>query len=290
MSTVSNDVSYPDTPPLAEHDLHDRLEVALLRVGALGVSTRERWRHDDLAAPYWRLYCNADPGARIHPRHRGPLPLEAKRRYLIPPWSHFASEGAVGVRHIYCHFEVHGLAGTLQRELFPYPLALRRDAGQEAALLAAGDLLAQRRAVGLDLACAFKAAVFTALGDLLASLPSIQQQRILVQIRRDLPVRDAVEWIENHLDADLSNASIAARLRTNSDQAIRLFRRWLGQTPAAYVQERRIAAVARRLAYTDDSIDDIASTCGFANRHYLTRVFARHMGLAPAAYRRAHAG
>jgi len=289
MSTVTNDVSYPDSAPQAEHDLHDRLEVALLRVGALHLGRAGAWRYDDLAAPYWRLYCNRQDGARIHTRHRGPMPLMAQRRYLIPPWVHFASEGAAGVDHIYCHFDCLGLSGVLLRELFPQPVALRRDAAAEAALITTGDALAQRRSVGLDLACAFKAAVFTALGELLGALPAVHRHRVLAQIRRDLPVRDAVEWIEQHLHADLSNASIAARLHVGSDQAIRLFRRWLGQTPAAYVQERRIAAVARRLAYTDEPIDTIAAACGFANRHYLTRIFGQHMGLAPAAYRRVHA-
>lgn len=290
MSPVTDDVSYPDSAPQAEHDLHDRLEVALLRVGALRLGRTGAWRYDDLAAPYWRLYCNRQDGARIHPRHRGSIPLTARRRYLIPPWVHFASEGAAGVDHIYCHFECLGLSGALQRELFPQPVALQRDASAEDALIASGNVLAQRRSVGPDLACAFKAAVFTALGELLGGLPSTHRHRVLAQVRRDLPVREAVEWIEQHLQANLSNASIAARLQVGSDQAIRLFRRWLGQTPAAYVQERRIAAAARRLAYTDESIDDIAASCGFANRHYLTRIFGRHMGLAPAAYRRAHAG
>ncbi len=288
MSSMANDVSYPDLANQAEHDLHDRLEVALMRVGAIALSNG--WRHEDLAAPYWRLYCNPEGGARIYPRHAGPLALQARQRYLIPPWLHFASDSIKGIRHVYCHFEVLGLSGTLLRELFPRPVPLRRDAGQESALIAAGDALARSAEVGLELACAFKAAVFTALGELLGALPTAQRHRVLAQVRRDLPVREAVDWIEAHLADDLSNASIAARLRVGPDQAIRLFRRWLGQTPAAYVQERRIAAAAQRLAYSDDSIEDIASHSGFPNRHYLTRVFGRHMGLAPAAYRRAHAG
>ena len=50
--------------------------------------------------------------------------------------------------------------------------------------------------------------------------------------------------------------------------------------------ERRVAWAARRLAFGDESIDAIALGAGFANRNYFTRVFTRHLGVPPAAYRR----
>jgi len=48
-----------------------------------------------------------------------------------------------------------------------------------------------------------------------------------------------------------------------------------------------VEAAAQRLLLTNDPIEGIAEACGFANRFYFSRVFARRMGAAPAAYRRA---
>lgn len=279
-------MSYPDLGWEGEFDLHDRLEVSLSRVGALTLGAN--WRHADLAAPYWRLYANHDDGARIQVHGRRPIDLRRHRRYLIPPWVHFAGESGPGVRHVFCHFEVLGLSGMLIREVFPLPLVLDDDHPAVASYLGLGDTLAATRRTGPRLACAFKAAIYTALAEAIARLPAAHEQRLLSQIRRDLPVREALDWIEAHLGEDCSNAAIATRMRVGSDQCIRRFRRWLGQTPAEYVQERRVAAAARDLAYGDDPIDTIATRYGFPNRHYFSRVFARRMGQPPAAYRRAH--
>jgi AraC-like DNA-binding protein len=286
MPSMPPDVSYPDYTRSAEHDLHDRLEIALARVGAMRLTTR--WRHDDLAAPYWRLYLNRQDGARIHPRGQASIALTAGRRYLIPPWLHFASESQPQVDHLFCHFDILGLSGALLRALFPKVIALQRDAVAEQQVLALGDRLVNEGAADIACVCGFKAGVFVALGEVFSALPTADRRRLLTHIRRDLPISEAVAWVDAHLAEDLSNASLGHLLGIGSDQCIRLFRRWLGQTPAEFVQERRIAAAARQLTYSDESIDDIAETCGFANRHYFTRVFSRRMGVPPATYRRSH--
>lgn len=66
----------------------------------------------------------------------------------------------------------------------------------------------------------------------------------------------------------------------------RVFRAYLGHTPAQYVLERRIAAATQELAFTGASLEQIAERLGFANRFHLTRMFTRRMGVPPAAYRR----
>ncbi len=38
--------------------------------------------------------------------------------------------------------------------------------------------------------------------------------------------------------------------------------------------------------FSADSIDAVAAASGFGNRFYFSRVFARHLGVAPGAYRR----
>jgi transcriptional regulator GlxA family with amidase domain len=40
------------------------------------------------------------------------------------------------------------------------------------------------------------------------------------------------------------------------------------------------------LRHTDRSIEQIARECGFRDRYYFTRVFAKHRQTTPAAFRR----
>lgn len=286
MPTLAMAVSYTDIPGSGEFDLHDRFEVNLHRVGArvLGSS----WRHNDLAAPHWRLYCNKQDGSVIHPKHQRSIPLIARERYLIPPWIHYAGSDSPQVEHIFCHFDILGFPGSLIRDLFPNPIRLPTRTQYSDELIAWGDRLAMQTQADLEIVCGFKAAIFNGVGEIVAGLRESDKHRLFTHIRRDLPVRDAVEWIERHLDRELSNAVLATHLRISSDHCIRLFRRWLGQTPSSYVQERRVAAAARALAYTEDSIEDISAAFGFANRHYFSRVFRTRMGMPPAAYREAH--
>jgi transcriptional regulator GlxA family with amidase domain len=83
----------------------------------------------------------------------------------------------------------------------------------------------------------------------------------------------------------LSNRLLAERAGLSVERFIRSFREHTGQTPAAYVLAHRIRLAGEALALTDKTIDQIANECGFPNRHYLSRMFARHIGCGPAEYR-----
>ena len=48
----------------------------------------------------------------------------------------------------------------------------------------------------------------------------------------------------------------------------------------------RMKTAAHALLTTSRSIEDIASSVGFKNRHHFTRLFRQHFHLGPAAYRK----
>ena len=87
----------------------------------------------------------------------------------------------------------------------------------------------------------------------------------------------------DNLMADIRRVAAAVGLSPGHLRA--LFRTTLGQTPAAWLRERRVAAAAERLMSTDEPIDALATACGFADRFHFSRVFARLLGCGPAAYR-----
>jgi transcriptional regulator GlxA family with amidase domain len=55
--------------------------------------------------------------------------------------------------------------------------------------------------------------------------------------------------------------------------------------PHQFIMENRTKEACRLLAFSDQSIEEIANRTGFANRHHFSRAFARRMNRGPAAYR-----
>jgi AraC-like DNA-binding protein len=136
------------------------------------------------------------------------------------------------------------------------------------------------------LICQVKSVLFAALSRLFAGLPKEQNQRISLHAQGNNPAAITLRYIDEHLDSDLSNGILASIAEFSEDHFVRLFRKHVGQTPAQYVLERRLAVATERLVFTNDSIDRIASACGFPDRFYFSRMFRRRMGLPPAAYRK----
>jgi transcriptional regulator GlxA family with amidase domain len=66
----------------------------------------------------------------------------------------------------------------------------------------------------------------------------------------------------------------------------RVFTAEVGETPARYVERVRVEAARRDLETTDDTLDVIATRCGFGTAETLRRSFRRHLAVAPDSYRR----
>ena len=72
------------------------------------------------------------------------------------------------------------------------------------------------------------------------------------------------------------------------DSVSRAFRRCLGITPTAWLQEIRLNWFANSLAHSDDPILMLALDAGFENLSHCYHLFGRHFGCAPGAYRNRH--
>jgi transcriptional regulator GlxA family with amidase domain len=93
-------------------------------------------------------------------------------------------------------------------------------------------------------------------------------------------------WIAENLAKKLSVEVLAERAAMSSRNFARVFARELGSTPAHYVEQVRVEAARAQLVATDDSIDQIASRCGFSSAELLRRCFLRHFKVAPSQYRK----
>ncbi|MBA2481449.1 MAG: arabinose operon transcriptional regulator AraC [Planctomycetes bacterium] len=81
-------------------------------------------------------------------------------------------------------------------------------------------------------------------------------------------------------------AEIARTCGMSSSRLSHLFREQLGTTPMRYLESHRMNQARELLLMTGRSIGAIAEEVGFADAVWFTRVFRRHVGVSPRAFRR----
>ena len=227
------------------------------------------WNARDVCSGYWRLYLNDTDGAELVLDDGSRYPLSAGRIHLVPAWVRFSYRNTRTVGNLHIHFDIIGVTGVTIQRLFQKPLTLPHDRH----LIASAERLVENTPTTILQA---KALVYAALALLrFDALPAALH-----------PVAAAQEYIEGNLGALMNNAQLARLCHFSEDHFVRLFRQHLGQTPAQYILERRIANATMLLAFGSDSIDQIATQLGFSDRYHFSKMFTRRMLASPAAYRK----
>ncbi|GAA2259399.1 DJ-1/PfpI family protein [Glycomyces scopariae] len=98
-------------------------------------------------------------------------------------------------------------------------------------------------------------------------------------------VEELRHHIAGHLTDPLGIGDLARLAHLSERQLTRVFKAELGRTPAAYVEAARVEAARHRLEGGDDTLDRIATACGFNTVDTLIRAFRRQLGTAPTEYR-----
>lgn len=93
------------------------------------------------------------------------------------------------------------------------------------------------------------------------------------------------DFVQNHLEQDVTLALLAQQLDLSPYHFARLFRQTTGQSPHQYVLAQRLERAKWLLKTTTLPIAQIAIESGFANQSYLTTVFKHHVGATPRQYR-----
>jgi AraC-like DNA-binding protein len=242
-----------------------------------------QWRSRDVRSAFWRLYMNDRTGASVRWRG-GEHAIDAKHLHLLPPWMVFDCDNRRSLDHFYVHFDLLGVPAVVVRELFNQPIALPLDRTLRALAVDARDRVATPLPVAARLHV--RSLIDIALGRAIDALPTERQRLVEMWVVGSSPVHRVVRFIDEHLGEPLPNERLARVAHLSRHHFIRVFQQAVGQTPARYVVERRVAVAAQRLSFTDQAIDDIAQQVGFADRFHLSRHFSRRMHVGPATYRR----
>ncbi len=95
--------------------------------------------------------------------------------------------------------------------------------------------------------------------------------------------------IRTHFHTPISTSVLASELGCNPDYLGRVFRKVYGLTPTEFMHRRRVRHARRMLIESDLNVEEISRACGFKDVGYFRRLFKRHEGMTPLAFRRLYA-
>ena len=107
-----------------------------------------------------------------------------------------------------------------------------------------------------------------------------------LQLTDRKPLRELESWVLDNLHKPLTVPVLAQRVAMSPRNFARVFTKEMKTTPAKFVERLRVEAARRRLEESQNSMETIASECGFGNVNSMRNVFQRALKIAPGQYRR----
>lgn len=103
-------------------------------------------------------------------------------------------------------------------------------------------------------------------------------------------LRRAQAMLQANMQAGMSLEALAEECGLSPRHFARAFQESAGVTPHRWLTIVRIASARSMIGAGTLSLAQVADACGFSDQSHLTRLFKRELGVAPAAWRRAHRG
>lgn len=101
-------------------------------------------------------------------------------------------------------------------------------------------------------------------------------------------VSRALDFIECHLNRNISLFDVARHLRVNDAYLARMFKAHTGTSVGQYVHQRKISKAKERLLAGALTIKQIAKSLGFNDALYFSRRFNQVVGVSPSDFAKQH--
>ena len=105
-----------------------------------------------------------------------------------------------------------------------------------------------------------------------------------VNLRSDM--REVREYIQSHLDEDLSLEQLLSVVHLSKYHFVRIFKESFGVTPGKYILRSRMSTARRLLVTTALPVYEIAAMVGFSDPASFYRAFREIEGVSPGSVRR----
>jgi AraC-like DNA-binding protein len=261
------------------------------------------WKSQQMAFPFWRLYWNRSGRAKVV--YNKTIYMDPNKILLIPPNTPFAtdieestvapehayslqggrvespameeemaSEGTV--LHLFIHFTLGYPFDTISPDIFLFDI----QPGQSLLINSITKMLIEGQVIfnqtgSLEL--------YSLLFSVLHQLPSSTWKNK----KLDRRVINGIRYMEQNIqETEISNLKLSEIGGMSVNSYARLFKEQTGVSPRKYLSKTRVEKACNLLHHSDLSIEQIASSCGFSDRYYFTRVFTTSMKTSPGAYRK----
>ena len=102
---------------------------------------------------------------------------------------------------------------------------------------------------------------------------------------RDFYIKEALNYIEQNFQNDISIEGIAAFCGLNRTYFGRIFKDTVGQSPQQFLLNYRMTKAAELLKLTTLSVNDIGNAVGYPNQLHFSRAFKNIYGVSPREWR-----
>jgi AraC family transcriptional regulator len=93
-------------------------------------------------------------------------------------------------------------------------------------------------------------------------------------------------YIEDKLGSSIRTTDLAGVVQLSTSHFCRAFRQTFGETPFAYIMERRVRRAQDLMLTSRVPLSQVALECGMCDQAHFCRVFRRIVGINPNAWRR----
>ncbi len=93
------------------------------------------------------------------------------------------------------------------------------------------------------------------------------------------------QYITKHIEEDISVEKLAKNVYLSQNHLARVFKKKYGKTIVEYIIEYRLNLAKEMLKNTNLTVTTISAKIGYSNYAYFTKLFKKHCGYTPSAYR-----
>ncbi len=110
--------------------------------------------------------------------------------------------------------------------------------------------------------------------------------KVITSRLREFYIREAVAYIENNYQRDMTIEEMADALRLNRSYFGKIFRLSTGKSPQRFLMNYRMIKAAELLAGTERPINEIGQSVGYENPLHFSRAFKTIYGVSPRDWRK----
>jgi AraC-like DNA-binding protein len=228
------------------------------------------WTSSRSFGNFWHLYWNSRAGASVFFAGKE-YPFKSANVYLIPAHTLFSTRLRRPVDHFYVDFSINGHFKHLKYGVYSM------DAGYLKSRLPA---FIQTKDFHLR-----KNIIYSMLWHYLSEIPGdfyLQTEQEILDRR----IAQAIAIMEQSVQDPPNVQKLSKRVGMSATNFYLLFRKETNKTPMEFMMQLRMNRANSLLCHTDESIDEIAAQCGFADRYHFSKYFKKKAGMAPVEYRR----